>query len=87
MWIEFLSSVGLTVGLGVAYGGLYKLGWESARKEQTERINEMIRILNKDNENNKELIKQYEEHLENLSSHRINKWAEFRKIEEEEKRK
>lgn len=70
MWGELFSGIGFTFGLGLFYGGMYKWGWESSRKAQEEKINEMIKLLDGENQ---DLINQYEEHLEKLRNHKIKK--------------
>ena len=67
---ELLTSIGLSLGLGAFYGGMYKWGWESSRKAQEEKINNMIKLLDGENQ---DLINQYEEHLEKLKNHKIKK--------------
>tara|TARA_R110000803_G_scaffold40122_6_gene86474 strand:+ start:1430 stop:1678 length:249 start_codon:yes stop_codon:yes gene_type:complete len=80
MWGEILSSIGLVIGVGGFYGGMYKWGWETAKKDQEKRILEMIKLLDGENQ---ELINQYEEHLEVIKNHKIN-WG-FKKNELAEK--
>ena len=70
MWGELLTSIGLPIGLGVFYGAMYKWGWESSRKAQEEKMNNMIKLLDGDNQ---DLINTYEEHLEKLRNHKIKK--------------
>ena len=70
MWGEVLSGIGITIGLGAFYGGMYKLGWECSKKEQIWKIEEMIRILD---DSNKDLIDRYEKHIETLKNHKIMK--------------
>jgi hypothetical protein len=74
MWTEVLSGVGFTLGMGVFYGGMYKLGWECSKRDQIKKLDEMIRILDGSNQ---ELIDKYEEHIKNLKSHKIIKTDEL----------
>ena len=75
MWGEVLGSIGITLGLGVSYVGLYKLGWYSSRKEQEHKIKQKLEEIKLYEEIQNQELSEYKEkileHLEKLKNHKV----------------
>ena len=61
MWGEVLGSIGITLGLGVSYVGLYKLGWYSSRKEQEHKIKQKLEEIKLFLDLRREVLTKYNE--------------------------
>ena len=73
MWSEVLSIVGGSIALTGGYFGIYKLGWYVSRREQINNMLKMIDELKINQEENNDLIKKYEGHIEKLQNHKVYK--------------
>jgi len=71
MWSEVLTIVGGSIALTGGYFGIYKLGWYVSRREQINNMVKMLDELQGHQDQNNELIKEYEEHIEKLKNHKI----------------
>ncbi len=71
MWSEVLTIVGGSIALTGGYFGIYKLGWYVSRREQINNMVKMLDELQGHQDQNNELIKEYEEHIQKLKNHKI----------------
>jgi len=73
MWSEIFTIVSGTVAMTGGYFGIYQLGWYVSHREQINNMLIMLDRLKENHEENNQIIKNYEEHIDKLQHHTIKK--------------